>query len=242
MKYSVIIPVFNERDSVGLLISSLKGVLHFLGGGYEIIFVNDGSSDDTLERLQAIAKTDPWLEVINFKENQGQGRALEEGFRKAGGEVVITMDADLQNDPADISLLISKVNEGYDLVCGWRYSRKDNFIKIIKSRIANFLQRRITGLKLHDMSCTFRAYRRNILNGIAFNGRFDFSLLPYIISQRHRVKIAEVKIRHNRRKFGVTKYKVLDTILGTMFSYMKLLVYSTDDRRLEGTDDHRWLV
>lgn len=223
MKCSVIITVFNERDSVGLLISSLRGVLYSLRGEYEIIFVNDGSTDDTLERLGAIAKTNPQLKVINFKENQGQGRALEEGFRQAAGEVVITMDGDLQNDPADIPLFILRINEGYDLVCGWRYNRKDNFIKIIKSKIANFFQRRITGLKLHDISCTFRAYRRDILNGIAFNGRFDFSLLPYIISQKHRVMITEVKIKHHQRRYGTTKYKVFPTIAGTVCCYFKLI-------------------
>ncbi len=223
MKYSVIIPVFNESDSVGFLISSLEGVLHSSGGEYEIIFVNDGSTDNTLDRLKVLAKANPQLKVINFKENQGQGRALEEGFRKASGDIVITMDGDLQNDPADISLFISRINEGYDLVCGWRYNRKDNFIKIIKSKIGNFLQRRITGLKIHDISCTFRACRRNILNDIAFSGKFDFSLLPYIIFQKHRVRITEVKIKHHQRRYGTTKYGVFHTITGTVCCYFKLI-------------------
>lgn len=226
MKYSVVIPVFNERDSLYPLFNSLKETMDSLGERYEVIFINDGSTDDTLNRLNALKETNPQLKVINFAKNRGQGKAIEEGFCNVKGDIIITIDGDLQNDPRDIPKLIAKINEGFNLVCGWRYIRKENLLKKAKSRLGNFLQGRITQLNLHDMSCTFRAYSREIINGITFKRKYDFSLLPYIIFQRHKVKIAEVKIEHNYRKSGKTKYKLLETIVGTIYSYLKIILES----------------
>lgn len=226
MKYSVIIPVFNERDSVEPLFNSLREIMSSLGEDYEIIFINDGSTDDTLTALNELLEANPQLRIISFDENRGQGKVIEEGFRKAKGEVIITMDGDLQNDPKDIPKLISKIDEGFDFVCGWRHTRKDSLIKKIKSKLGNFFQRRITKMSLHDMSCTFRAYRKGIISDITFQTKYDFSLLPYIISQKHKINIAEVKIKHNPRKFGKTKYKLLECIVGTVYSYVRIILFS----------------
>jgi glycosyltransferase involved in cell wall biosynthesis len=226
MKYSVVIPVFNEQDSLASLLNSLKIILDSLCAEFEVIFVNDGSTDDTASKLNELARLNPCVRTIGFRQNLGQGKAIEEGLRNAKGQILITMDADLQNDPADIPVLISRMDEGFDLVCGWRYNRKDSFLKRLKSRIGNFLQRLITGIPVHDMSCTFRAYRRNILEGIAFEGKYDFSLLPYIIYRKHRARITEVKVTHRERRFGATKYKFWETVGGTVVSYFKLVLSS----------------
>lgn len=229
MKYSIVIPVFNEQDSINPLFNSLREIMDSLSQDYEIIFINDGSTDDTLSRLNELKDVNLKLRIINFAQNQGQGKAIEEGFRQARGELIITMDGDLQNDPSDIPKLISKINEGFDLVSGWRHARKDSLAKKVKSRVGNFFQRKITRLNLHDMSCTFRAYRREIISDITFKNKYDFSFLPYIISQKHRVRIAEVKIKHNPRKFGKTKYRVLECIVGTLYSYTRLIEKSKNE-------------
>jgi dolichol-phosphate mannosyltransferase len=151
---------------------------------------------------------------------------MEEGFRNVKGKIVISMDGDLQNDPQDIPRLIFEINKGFDLVCGWRYVRCDTLIKKIKSRFGNYLQRKITGLNLHDISCTMRAYRKEIVDDITLNGKFYFSILPYIISSKKNIKITEVKINHDYRKFGKTKYVHLYTICGTTFDFIRVIFTS----------------
>lgn len=199
---------------------------------YEIIFINDGSKDSTLERLNALSSKNKSLHIINLPVNKGRGKALEEGFRNAKGEIIITLDGDLQNDPADIPKLISTINLGFDLVCGWRFRRYDTMIKIIKSKIGNFLQRAITHIDIHDISCSMRAYRKEAITCIHFQTKYDFTLLPYIISKKPKVKITEVKIRDNRRRFGKTKYKHLPTIIGTVYAYLKLLLRKKNVSRI----------
>lgn len=191
---------------------------------YEVIFVNDGSIDDTLSQLETKAKINPALRIINFIENRGQGKALEEGFRNAKGEIIITMDGDLQNDPQDIPRLISKINQGFELVCGRRYPRKDNIIKRTKSQLGNFFQKKITKLNLHDISCTFRAYRKEIIKDVVFQNKHDFTLLPYIIFKKYNVKIGEVLVRHCCRKFNKTKYGLFESAHEAVYSYLKLIL------------------
>jgi glycosyltransferase involved in cell wall biosynthesis len=224
IKYSIIIPVFNEETNIAVLIQSLKKIMLSLKESYEIIFVNDGSQDGTLNILQDFSCRDKNISIINFKVNKGQGKALEEGFRAAKGEIILSMDGDLQNDPADIPKLINKINIGFDLVCGWRHSRSDRLIKKIKSKIGNFLQKKITGLNIHDISCTMRAYNKDIVKDIILDGKFDFSFIPCIIYKKKKAKITEVKIKDNYRKFGKTKYRTLRTISGTIYNYIRLLL------------------
>lgn len=225
IKYSVIIPVYNEQDAIPLLHSRLKQVMDGLRGKYEVIFIDDGSSDSSRIRLNELSKAHDNIRIIHFDSNRGQGKAIEVGFRNAKGRIIITMDGDLQNDPSDIPNLLAKINMGFDVVCGWRAKRSDTLIKKIKSKIGNFLQRKITHLSLHDMSCTLRVYRKEMVVGITFKGKFDFSMLPYIISKRKKAKITEVKVEDNCRKFGKTKYKSFHTIFGTIYDYIRLVLY-----------------
>ncbi|MBU1006555.1 MAG: glycosyltransferase family 2 protein [Candidatus Omnitrophica bacterium] len=224
IKYSLIIPFFNEEHSVEPLFDSLKKVMNGFKEDYEVIFINDGSRDNTLSLLECLSRSNDFVRVISFDTNRGQGKAIEEGFRNVRGDVVITMDGDLQNDPVDIPMLTHKIDQGFDLVCGWRYLRNDTVIKKIKSKIGNFFQRKITGLNIHDISCTMRAYRREIIKEVVFYGEFEFSVLPYIISRDKNIKITEVKVKDNYRKFGKSKYRTLRTIFGTMYDYIRLIV------------------
>lgn len=225
IKYSIIIPVLNEEESISDLFLSLKKAMDVLNENYEIIFINDGSTDYTLAYLNELLGAYNQLRIANFSKNRGQGRALEAGFQAARGDVVISMDGDLQNDPQDIPKLIHEIERGFDLVCGWRYERNDAVIKKIKSKIGNFIQRIITRIVLHDMSCTFRAYRRNLLSGISLKNKFYFSFLPYIICKKNKnIKIAEVKIHDHYRRYGSSKYKFLHTTLGTIFDYARIII------------------
>ena len=220
---SIIVPLFNEEDCILPFYHLLKESMDGLGEKYEIIFINDGSTDSSLERMKVLSKDDSNIRIIHFEHNLGQGKAIEEGFREAKGKVVVTIDGDLQNDPADIPRLLAQIHAGFDLVCGWRVKRGDTFFKKMKSKIGNFLQRIMTHLPLHDISCTLRAYRRQVVSDLHFNGPFDFSLLPFIITKKNKVKITEVKVKDNYRKFGKTKYKTLPTIVGTVRDYIRLV-------------------
>jgi glycosyltransferase involved in cell wall biosynthesis len=233
INYSIIVPVFNEEDSVLPLFYSLKEIMDGLGEKYEIIFVDDGSTDSTLKRLNDLSMLyNNTLRVIHFNFNKGQGKAMEEGFRNAEGKIIISMDGDLQNDPKDIPELIFKIKKGFDLVCGWRHVRCDTFIKKIKSKLGNYLQRKIIGLSLHDISCTMRAYRKEAIASITFQEKFSFSMLPYIISQTKNIKMTEVKICHHHRKLGKTKYKCFNTIFGTVFCFVKLFCIYGRNRKV----------
>jgi glycosyltransferase involved in cell wall biosynthesis len=221
---SIIVPAFNEESAVFPLAETIVRVMDSVNAPYELIFVDDGSTDTTYTRLQELSKLYQAIRVIRFNINQGQGKALEEGFRRAKGKIIITMDGDLQDAPVDIPRFIQEINNGYDLVCGWRHDRHDSAAKKIKSRIGNFLQRLITRVKLHDMSCTFRAYRSQITQGIVFSDWYAFCLLPYILLKKNReIKIAEVKITHHPRESGVSKYRFLHVLYGTIFAYLRLL-------------------
>ena len=227
ISYSVVIPVFNEEDTIISLYNLLKDTMQNLDGHYEIIFIDDCSIDSTSSKIMGLSRNDENVHYVRFDVNKGQGKAIEEGFRNAKGEVIITMDGDLQNDPRDIPKLISEINNGFDLVCGWRAARQDSLIKIIKSKIGNFFQRSITNLNLHDMSCTFRAYRKEIVAGLKLERKFFFSFLPYIISKKKKINITEVAVGHYPRKFGSTKYCHLPTIIGTVRDYL-ILIFSRE--------------
>lgn len=220
---SIIVPIFDEEDSILLFYHLLKESMDSLVGKYEIIFINDGSTDSSLERMKVLSKDDLNIRIIHFEQNKGQGKALEEGFCEAKGEIIVTIDGDLQSDPADIPRLIAQIHAGFDVACGWRVKRSDTFFKKMKSKIGNSLQRIITHLPLHDISCTFRAYRREVVSGLHFKGQFDFSMLPFIISRKKKVKITEVMVKDSYRRFGKTKYKTLPTIIGTIKDYIRLV-------------------
>ncbi len=222
---SVIVPIFNEEDSILPFYHLVKKSMEGLPGKYEIIFIDDGSTDSSLEKMKALSKHDVNIRIIHFEQNRGQGKALEEGFSEAKGEVLVTIDGDLQSDPLDIPRLIAQIYAGFDMVCGWRAKRSDTIFKKMKSKIGNSLQRMITHLPLHDISCTFRAYRREVISGLHFKGRFDFSMIPYIIFLKKKARITEVMVKDNYRKFGETKYRTLPTIIGTVRDYIRLVFF-----------------
>ncbi len=204
-KISVVVPVFNEEDNIELLYTRTKGVLDNLGKNYEIIFVDDGSTDKTLGLLRRICQKNKKVKVVVFRRNFGQTAAISAGFDYAKGEIIVTLDADLQNDPKDISQLIEKIEEGYDVVSGWRAERKDPFFsRRVPSRISNWLTSLLTGVKLHDYGCTLKAYRREIAKDIKLYGEMH-RFLPALASWVG-ASICEVKVGHHPRKYGKSSY------------------------------------
>ena len=204
---SIIIPVFNECESIGYLLYEVLNVMSSNKLNFEILVVNDGSQDSTSNVLDELTIKIKELSVISLRTNYGQTAAMAAGFDNSNGEVVITLDGDLQNDPNDIPKLISHINEGYDLICGWRYDRKDKLInRRIPSKIANKLIAKVTGLKLHDYGCSLKAFRKEILDDIKLYGELH-RFLP-VLAKIEGAKIKEIKVNHRSRKYGSSKYGI----------------------------------
>ncbi|HEX4120446.1 MAG TPA: glycosyltransferase family 2 protein [Verrucomicrobiae bacterium] len=202
---SIIVPLFNEEESIVPLYDQLLPVLSRLGKSFEIIFINDGSSDNSQAILCRLADARKEVKVINFRRNFGQTAAMSAGFDHARGAVIIPMDADLQNDPADIPLLLNKLDEGYDVVSGWRKDRQDKeVIRIFTSRLANWLIGLFTGVKLHDSGCSLKAYRAEILRGTRLYGEMH-RFIP-ALANLMGARICEVPVTHHPRTFGKSKY------------------------------------
>jgi glycosyltransferase involved in cell wall biosynthesis len=202
---SVIVPVFNEEESIAPLVKSLMSVLGQTGRDFEIIFVDDGSTDRSAERLANAIAAHPEIRVIQFRYNAGQTAALMAGIDHASGNTIVTIDADLQNDPEDIPILLSKLDEGADVVSGWRKDRHDAAIRRnFVSRIANILISGISGVKLHDYGCTLKAYRKEVLGGMRLYGEMH-RFVP-IYASWMGAKVVELPVRHKARRFGRSKY------------------------------------
>jgi len=208
---SVVVPVFNEEDNVPILCEKLDAVLSRIGKSYEVLLVDDGSSDSTWQRLLEARRKYPCLKLIRFRRNFGQTAAMSAGFAEAQGDIVVTLDADLQNDPADIPRLIAAMDGGADVVSGWRRDRKDPFLtRLLPSRIANALISRITGVRLHDYGCTLKAYRKEVIKNLRLYGemhRFIPALASWVGAQ-----IAEVEVTHWPRRMGKSKYGLSRTL------------------------------
>ncbi len=208
-KLSVIVPAYNEERNVKILIKELKKVLDRIKkekiSDYEVIFVNDGSKDKTQEISEKIKKKDKNLKIIQLRKNFGQTPALKAGFDNSDGDLIVTMDSDLQNDPKDIPRLIDKLNRGYDVVSGWRYKRKDSFSKKISSRMMNNLRRWLIGDKLHDYGCCLKIYKKECIKDLELFGELHRYITGYLHIKGY--KIGELIINHRQRKFGKTKYK-----------------------------------
>lgn len=205
LSLSIIVPVFNELENVPILIEQLNSVVQKMGRTYEIIAVNDGSTDKTGEKLWELAAKQDNLKVVNFVRNFGQTAAMMAGLENATGEILITIDADLQNDPKDIPMLVAKIDEGHDLACGWRRDRKDAAIRRnFVSRVANRLISRISGVNLHDYGCTLKAYRRSVIDGVRLYGEMH-RFIP-IYASWMGASIVEVPVNHHPRIHGQSKY------------------------------------
>ncbi|TMC60696.1 MAG: glycosyltransferase family 2 protein [Chloroflexi bacterium] len=234
-KLSVVIPLFNEVDSVAALQQQLRAALPALALPYEIIVVDDGSRDASWEKLRAWHDSDPHLKVIRFRRNFGQTAAFAAGFDLARGDVVVTLDADLQNDPADIALLLDKINQGYDVVSGWRVKRQDPyFSRRLPSQIANGVISRVTGVYLHDYGCSLKAYRREVVKGIRLYGELH-RFIPAVASWMG-VSVAEVPVHHRPRRYGKSKYGLSRTlrVLLDLIAVRFLLSYSTRPLQIFG--------
>ena len=202
---SIVIPVFNEEENIKSLIAELGEVLPSLGWSYEIIFVDDGSRDRSFELLQEAASQDQLIRIIRFKKNSGQTAAFDAGFKSAQGDIVVTMDADLQNDPHDIPLLVEKIGK-FDIVCGWRHQRKDPWIKIVSSKIANFVRNKLSQEEIVDTGCSLKAYKRECLKTLKlFDGMHRF--FP-TLAKMEGYTVTQVKVNHRPRRFGKTKYTI----------------------------------
>ena len=200
---SILIPIYNEVANVPLLHAALKPVLTQVGD-HEIIFIDDGSHDGTTDVIRAIAKKDTNTRAIFFRKNFGKSAALSAGSAIAKGDIIITMDGDLQDDPIEIPHFIAKIKEGYDLVVGWKYPRLDPFSKLFFSRIFNKLTSLLVGLKLHDYNCGFKAYRRDALCNLKLHGDLHRYIPALLFWTGYRV--CEIKVKHHPRKHGVSKY------------------------------------
>jgi len=205
---SLVIPVFNEQENLDQLYKEITVSCKKLNKSYEVIFIDDGSTDDSLNVLIRMQKRDPRIRVIRLRKNFGQTAALSAGFDHSRGDIIITLDADLQNDPEDFALLIDKMEEGYDLVSGWRRKRKDKFLtRRIPSMTANWIISMITRVKLHDYGCTLKAFRREVVKNINLYGEMH-RFIPAIASNIG-ITIAEVEVNHRPRRHGKSKYSLM---------------------------------
>jgi len=211
IELSIIVPIYNEEDSIDLLVEGLLATLSKFDSPFEIILVNDGSADKSSEKLEAAARRHGEVKVVEFLRNAGQTAALMAGIDHAQGDIIVTLDGDLQNDPADIPLLVERLKEGADVVSGWRKNRQDAAIRRnFVSRIANRLISRVSGVKLHDYGCTLKAYRKNVLQGMRLYGEMH-RFVP-IYASWMGAKVVEMPVRHHARRFGESKYGIERTL------------------------------
>ncbi|MGB7874425.1 MAG: glycosyltransferase family 2 protein, partial [Anaerolineales bacterium] len=226
---SLIVPVYNEEKNLPLLVESIRKALDPLPYIWEVVLVDDGSEDGSLQVLTQLAEEDSeHLRVVSFRRNFGQTAAIAAGLDKATGEIIVLLDADMQNDPADIPMLLEKLEEGYDLVSGWRKRRQDTYLtRTLPSNLANMLISRVTGVPLHDYGCTLKAYRREVLEGFRLYGEMH-RFIP-VFAYSVGAKITEVQVNHQPRKFGKTKYGLERTVkvILDLFTVKFLVSYSS---------------
>ena len=202
---SIVVPVYNEEENVRLLFEKIQAVCEAIGETYEVLFVDDGSHDKTFAVLSELSKQEPQLIVVRFQKNAGQTAAMAAGFEYARGQRIISMDGDLQNDPADIPKLLQKLDEGYDLVCGWRKDRQDKFwTRRVPSIVANWIIGKVTGVPIHDNGCSLKAYRSSVIKQVSLYGEMH-RFIP-AMSTVVGARIAEIVVTHHPRRFGKSKY------------------------------------
>jgi glycosyltransferase involved in cell wall biosynthesis len=208
---SVVVPVYNEVENLEALLQELSGVLLAEPRTFEVIVVDDGSRDGTSDLLRKLVPERPWLRGVFLRRNFGQTAAFDAGFRAASGEIVATLDGDLQNDPRDIPSMIAKLDEGFDMVAGWRRKRSDAMIlRKIPSKIANWMIRKVTGTRIHDLGCSLRLYRREVTEELRLYG--EMHRFISVLADNMGARIAEVEVNHRARRAGTSKYGLKRTV------------------------------
>ena len=205
-KISLVIPVYNEEESVIPLSHEIRKALSKINLDYEVILIDDGSTDSSLQKLKEITKTDNRFKFLSFRKNYGKSAALHIGFKMTTGDAVVTMDADLQDDPHEIQNLLKKLEEGYDLCSGWKKKRQDPLIKKISSKFFNFVTRVISGIKIHDFNCGLKAYRREVVENVRVYGELH-RYIP-LLAKWQGYKVTETPVQHHPRRYGKTKFGV----------------------------------
>jgi glycosyltransferase involved in cell wall biosynthesis len=205
-KVSVVIPLFNEEESLGPLHIEIKKAFAKLNCDYEILFIDDGSTDKSLENLRQIKKENNRVRYISFKKNYGKSAALQVGFKNAKGDAIITMDADLQDDPSEISNLLAKLDEGFDMVSGWKKVRHDPFIKKHTSKLFNYATRLFSGIKIHDFNCGLKAYKSDVTNRVNVYGELH-RYVP-VLANWEGFSVTEIPVKHHARRYGKTKFGI----------------------------------
>ncbi len=222
-KISIIVPIHNEKLSIKPLYLSLQQSMGAIGQSYEIIFVNDASTDGSVNELSSLCLgTSRKLTIITLSRKYGQSLAIQAGLDIACGDLIVTIDGDLQNDPEDIPKLLNKMNDGFDMVCGWRYKRKDPYNKVLVSKIVCFLRRFLTGERIHDFGCGLRVFRKDIVKDIYLSSGMHrlFTLLIF----RRGYKIGEIKVKHYHRHFGKSKYNLHNRLYECLFGFIGILL------------------
>lgn len=227
MELSIIIPVYNEEKNIEILYKELKEVMKKLKKSYEIIFVDDGSTDNTYKNIKKLRRNDKKIKVIRFRKNFGKSGALNAGFDFSKGKIVFTMDGDLQDDPKHIPDFLEKINNGYDAVIGWREKRRDPPEKRVPSKIYNWLSKKLTGLEVHDNNCGFKCFKKESLRNIKLYGEMHRYIMSLV--SMNGFKVGEVKVEHRKRMYGKTKYDFTRLFKGLLdLLYIKFwMSYST---------------
>lgn len=205
-KVTLVIPLFNEEESIIPLSHEIRKAMSRLNTNYEVILVDDGSTDTSLQKLKEITRTDNRFRYLSFRKNYGKSAALHVGFKAAVGDVVVTMDADLQDDPQEILNLLKKLQEGYDLCSGWKKKRQDPFIKKISSKFFNFVTRIMSGIKIHDFNCGLKAYRKEVVEIVKVYGELH-RYIP-VLAKWQGFSITEIPVMHHPRRYGKTKFGI----------------------------------
>lgn len=209
---SFVIPAKDEEKSVKLLHQEIRKVMAQIKKPYEVVFVDDGSKDNTFKNLEKLRKIDKRVKIIKLRGNWGKSVALQTGFEHSSGEIIVTMDADLQDNPMDLRKLLRKIDDGYDLISGWKKERRDPASKVIPSRIFNFMVSILSGIKVHDVNCGYKTFKREVINNINLYGEL-YRFIPIMVASQN-YKVGEVVVRHRKRKYGKSKFGWKRTIKG----------------------------
>ena len=236
MSLSVVVPIYNEYENIARLYEALDPVMREIGEPYEILLVDDGSTDGSREELRALARRDGRVRVIEFRRNYGQTAAMDAGIQHAQGDIIIMLDADLQNDPTDIPMMLAKLDEGYDLVHGWRRDRQDAFVnRRLPSKLANWLIAKVTGFPVHDLGCTLKVVRREIAQELHLYGEMH-RFIP-VLAHWQGARCAEVITKHHARKYGTSKYGISRTtrVILDLITVKYMVQYLTSPMKLFGS-------